>query len=227
MASVQTILGPEVDDGSRDDSFHHRQFKTGGDVTIIYGQFVSNCLTIRPYLLFPLCGNAILFRDSSWYTISFSRFYTHCLVFCFSMHSSPIVISCHCPFQSTVHTSIHLTTTACTCILPVFQSYFILHLITFPTPQRRPICHLCQLRYIFLVHSARPGTCSSILYRAFYFICIFCHFPSFLAYPSLLPSAVLSYNHPLPSLTGIVPTHLVTCLSLHQSRTVPAHSREY
>ena len=33
-----------------------------------------------------------------------------------------------------------------------------------------------------------------------------------------LPSAVVSYNHPLPSLTGIVTTHLVTCLSLHQSQ---------
>jgi len=54
---------------------------------------------------FPLCGNAILFRDSP-YTISFSRSYTHCLVVCLSMHSSPIVISCHCPFQSAVHTSI-------------------------------------------------------------------------------------------------------------------------
>lgn len=83
---------------------------------------------------FSLYGNAILSRDPSWYTISFSRFYTHCLVFCFSMHSSPIVISCHCPFQSAAHTSIHLATTACTCIPPVLFYSSFYHLAQPPIP---------------------------------------------------------------------------------------------
>jgi hypothetical protein len=167
----------------------------------------------------PFCGNAILSRDPP-YTISFSRSYTHCLVVCFSMHSSPIVISCHCPFQSAVHTSIQSPSSddsphfhsSCSQVLFYSSPYHIPFISVTCVPvaiyllgPRRLPKHLFK----YIISGILLHLYISLPFSSFWRI-------SFIprCYHQLSSYTIIHFQ----SLTGIAPTHLFTCLSLHQSQ---------
>jgi len=158
-----------------------------------------------PYLLFSLCGNAILFCDSSPYTISFcgftlivSSFVSLCI---HHPSSSPVIAHFNHPFIPQY--SPHLATTACTCILPVFKYYFILHIITSPSPTPINLAPSVPVAIFFLGPCRLPKhlfkyIISGILFHLY----ILPLFPSLLAY--ILHRHQLSSRtyHPLPEPDG-------------------------
>jgi hypothetical protein len=228
MASVQTILGPKS-----------RYWAEGRYLSLPPDQTRwrshNNLWTVRfdlpdppPYLLFSLLWECHpISRLFLVYNILFAILHSlsrPLFLYAFITHrhllSLPISIS---SYLNTVTISRRQLAPA------FFQCYFILHLITFSIPCADQSVTSVPVAIYFLGLFRSPKHLPVQVYYIGHFTSpvYFCRFPSFLAHISLTPHCYYKLSSrtiiPFQSLTGIVPTHLVTCLSLHQSQncTVP------